>query len=221
MDLNITKEKIGALVEELNEHNYRYYVLAKPIISDYEFDMKLKTLETLEKEFPEFLLLDSPTQRVGGAITKNFQTVKHHYPMLSLSNTYSIAEIQDFHNRVVKLVPQDIEYICELKYDGVSISITYRDGVLERAVTRGDGVQGDDVSNNVKTIRSIPLRLRGDYPEYFEIRGEILIPKALFINLNEERQEAGLEPFANPRNAAAGSLKMQDSAEVAKRPLDA
>jgi DNA ligase (NAD+) len=221
MDMNTAKKKIENLVKELNEHNYRYYVLSKPLISDYEFDMMLKELEALEKKYPDLILPDSPSKRVGGAVTKNFKTIKHHYPMLSLSNTYSIAEIQDFHNRVIKMVPEEIEYVCELKYDGVSISITYRNGVFERALTRGDGVQGDDVSENVKTIRSIPLRLRGDYPEYFEIRGEILIPKPLFIDLNEDRVEAGYEPFANPRNAASGSLKMQDSAEVAKRPLDA
>ena len=215
------KEKIRSLVEELNEHNYRYYILAKPTISDYEFDMKLKELEKLEKEYPQFVYKDSPTQRVGGSITKNFPSVKHRYPMLSLSNTYSIEELRDFHLRVQKIISGNIEYVAELKYDGVSISLIYRKGVLEQAVTRGDGVKGDDITANVKTIASIPLRLRGDYPEEVEVRGEILMPRSGFERFNRERIENGQEAFANPRNATAGSLKMQDSALVAKRPLDA
>ncbi len=216
------REKILALVQELNEHNYRYYVLAQPIISDYEFDMKLKELEKWEKAYPQYVFKDSPTQRVGGSITKNFPTVRHRYPMLSLSNTYSIAEIRDFHRRIQKLLPgESIEYVTELKYDGVSISLIYRKGILEQAITRGDGVKGDDITANVRTIRSIPLRLQGDYPEEVEVRGEILMPKPGFQRFNRERIENGLEAFANPRNATAGSLKLQDSSLVAKRPLDA
>jgi DNA ligase (NAD+) len=220
MDDVIAKTRIKELTDELNEHNYRYYVLTKPVISDYDFDMKLAELNRLEMEFPEFVLPDSPTKRVGGEITKEFKQVKHVYPMLSLSNTYSEEEIRDFDTRVKKVIESPVEYICELKYDGVSISLTYSNGLLIRAVTRGDGVKGDDVTANVKTIKTIPLKLRGDYPPEFEIRGEIFIPRADFIRLNTERIENGEESFANPRNSAAGSLKMQDSAEVAKRPLD-
>ncbi len=215
------KKQILELVKELNEHNYRYYVLANPTISDFEFDMKLKALERLEQAYPDFIQPDSPTLRVGGQITKDFQTVKHKYPMLSLSNTYSLEEISEFHHRIVKLVGEEIEYVSELKYDGVSISITYKNGLFEKAITRGDGVQGDDVSANVKTIKSIPIRLKGDYPSNFEIRGEIVMTKSGFNELNLRRISEGLDPFANPRNAAAGSLKLQDSAVVAKRPLDA
>ncbi len=165
------KIRIDQLCEELQEHNYRYYVLAQPVISDYEFDHKLKELERLEAAYPEFVRPDSPSLRVGGEPTKNFPSVKHKYPMLSLSNSYSLQEIEEFDARVQKAVKQPVEYVCELKYDGLSISLTYTDGVLTQAVTRGDGVQGDDVTNNVKTIRSIPLRLRGNYPPQLEIRG--------------------------------------------------
>ncbi len=215
------KKRIDTLCEELQEHNYRYYVLAQPSISDYEFDQKLKELEALEAQYPEFVRPDSPTRRVGGEPTKEFPTVRHKYPMLSLSNSYSLEEIKEFDARVRKTVGKEVEYVCELKYDGLAISLTYLNGLLTQAVTRGDGVQGDDVTQNVKTIRSIPLRLRGDFPPELEIRGEILMPRAEFERLNREREEIGDAPFANPRNAAAGSLKMQDPKEVAKRKLDA
>ena len=212
---------MAQLTRELKEHNYRYYVLSKPVVSDYEFDMLMKELEDLETRFPELADPDSPTKRVGGDITKDFEQVRHQYPMLSLSNTYSEQELIDFDARVRKAIGDDFEYVCELKYDGVSISLTYENGKLLRAVTRGDGVQGDDVTANVKTIRSIPLRLHGkDYPQSFVIRGEIFMTRAGFARLNESRIENGEDPFANPRNSASGSLKMQDSAEVAKRPLD-
>ncbi len=215
------KKRIDQLCNLLQEHNYNYYILAQPTISDYDFDQLMKELERLEAEFPEFIRPDSPAKRVGGEPTKEFPSVRHKYPMLSLSNSYSLEEIKAFDARVQKLVGSDVEYVCELKYDGLSISLTYENGLLVQAVTRGDGVQGDDVTNNVKTIRSIPLRLRGDFPEQLEIRGEILMPHKEFERLNREREEIGENPFANPRNAAAGSLKMQDPAEVAKRKLDA
>ena len=215
------KQRIDQLCSELQEYNYQYYVLAQPTITDFEFDLLLKELEKLEAEHPEFVRPDSPTHRVGGQPTKDFPTVKHRYPMLSLSNSYSLEEIREFDARVRKAVGHAVDYVCELKYDGLSISLTYENGLLTRAVTRGDGVQGDDVTNNVKTIRSIPLHLRGNYPEQLEIRGEVLMPHKEFERLNREREEIGENPFANPRNAAAGSLKMQDPAEVAKRRLDA
>lgn len=212
---------IGNLVKELNDHNYRYYVLAEPVISDYEFDMLLEKLSALEKEFPELMQADSPTQRVGGTITSEFTSAKHTYPMLSLSNTYSESELRDFDERVHKLLDANYEYVCELKFDGLSISLTYENGLLTRALTRGDGERGDDVTTNIKTIRSIPLRLVGSgFPELFEVRGEIILPRPGFEKMNLERMEIGENPFANPRNAAAGSLKLQDSAEVARRPLD-
>lgn len=215
------KIRINELCVVLQEHNYRYYVLAQPSISDFDFDQKLKELEVLEGTYPEFVRPDSPTLRVGGEPTKDFPSVKHKYPMFSLSNSYSLEEIKEFDTRVRKAVDHAVEYVCELKYDGLAISLTYTNGLLTQAVTRGDGVQGDDVTNNVKTIRSIPLRLRGDYPPELEIRGEIVMPHAEFERLNNEREEIGDNPFANPRNAAAGSLKMQDPKEVAKRNLDA
>ncbi|MBN1341000.1 MAG: NAD-dependent DNA ligase LigA [Bacteroidales bacterium] len=214
------RSRIELLTRELNDHNYRYYVLSGPVISDYDFDMLLEELDALEKAFPQYALPDSPTRRVGGDITKDFIQTPHEYPMLSLSNTYSEAELTDFHNRVVKQTGEDVEYVCELKYDGVSISLTYRDGLLQSAVTRGDGAKGDDVTANVKTIRSIPLRLKGNYPSGFVIRGEIFIPLDAFRRINEERVASGEAPFANPRNAASGSIKMQDSSAVAGRPLD-
>ena len=213
--------KINELVKELNDHNYKYYVMADPVISDYEFDMLLEQLSALEKEYPEFLLPDSPTQRVGGTVTSEFTSARHTYPMLSLSNTYSESELRDFDDRVRKLIDGPYEYFCELKFDGLSISLTYENGLLTRALTRGDGERGDDVTVNVKTIRSIPLRLVGSgYPDVFEVRGEIILPRPGFEKMNLERIEIGENPFANPRNAAAGSLKLQDSAEVARRPLD-
>lgn len=215
------KEQIENLRAELSQHNYNYYVLSQPTISDFEFDAKLKQLQELEAAHPEYFDPSSPTQRVGNDITEGFTQVEHKYPMLSLGNTYSEADITDFYNRVVKgLDGEAFELVCELKYDGTSISLTYINGVLERAVTRGDGKKGDDVTNNVRTIRCIPLKLQGNYPAEFEMRGEILMPWKVFEQLNKER-EAQEEPlFANPRNAASGTLKMQNSAIVAKRRLD-
>ena len=214
------RERIAALSSALEQHNYNYYILAKPTISDYEFDMMLEELAGLEREFPEFLSPSSPTQRVGGGITKEFKSVKHRYPMLSLSNSYSKEDIEDFINRIKKSVDGEVEFCCELKFDGLSISLQYENGILTRAVTRGDGVQGDDVTTNVKTIRTVPLKLHGDYPPFFEMRGEIVMPFESFDKLNEQRIEAGDDLFANPRNAAAGTLKLQDSKEVARRRLD-
>ncbi len=214
------KRKIEDLSSEIEKHNYNYYSLSKPEISDYDFDKLLEELIALENEYPEFQLPDSPSQKVGGTVTKEFKTVKHKYPMLSLENTYSEEEIWDFDKRVKKIIGNDVEYVCELKYDGVAIGITYVNGSLIKAVTRGDGVKGDDVTNNVKTIKSIPLKLRGDFPAEFEIRGEIFFPHKGFQKLNEKKIENGDTAFANPRNAASGTLKMQDSATVAQRPLD-
>jgi DNA ligase (NAD+) len=214
------EEKINQLREELDLHNYKYYVLDSPEISDFDFDMKLKELQEMEEKNPEFSDPSSPTQRVGGAITKNFKTVLHDFPMQSLSNSYSKEELEEWEARVKKMVDGKLEYVCELKYDGASISLTYENGKLTRAVTRGDGVQGDDVTNNIRTIRTIPLNLIEDFPEKFGIRGEIVLPFEGFVKMNEERVEIGEEPYSNPRNTASGSLKMQDSAEVAKRPLD-
>ncbi len=212
---------IDQLTGELNEHNYRYYVLAEPVISDFEFDIKMKQLENLEREFPQLAAQDSPAKRVGGEITKEFRQVKHQYPMLSLGNTYSEQEVTDFLNRVEKAVGDAVEYVCELKYDGVAIGLRYEGGRLKAAVTRGDGEQGDDVTTNVKTIRSVPLRLHSyEFPARFEIRGEVMLTRDAFDKINRDREEEGDQPFANPRNAAAGSLKMQDSAEVARRNLD-
>ncbi|MBN2172880.1 MAG: NAD-dependent DNA ligase LigA [Bacteroidales bacterium] len=220
MDKREATKRIQQLTELINEHNHRYYIESKPVISDYEFDMLMEELIRLEKEFPEFADPNSPTKRVGGDITKEFRQVQHRYPMLSLSNTYSEQELTDFDTRVRKAIGDNFTYVCELKYDGVSISLHYLNGRLERAVTRGDGTQGDDVTTNIKTIRTIPLKLKGNYPDDFEIRGEIFMPKEGFARFNQERIENGEEPFANPRNAASGSIKMQHSAEVARRPLD-
>ncbi len=207
--------------DEIRLHNHRYYVLSAPIVSDFEFDMLLEELIRLEKAFPELAEPDSPTQQVGGGITKEFRQVQHKYPMLSLGNTYSEEDIRDFEERIHKLIGDEVEYVCELKFDGVAIGLTYRHGRLMQAVTRGDGVSGDDVTTNVKTIRSIPLKLHGNgFPEEFEIRGELILPHSSFKRMNEQRLADGEEPFANPRNAASGSLKMQDSAEVSKRKLD-
>jgi len=220
MDRAKAKERIQKLSEEINRHNYLYYVKSKPEISDFQFDQMLKELEKLEEEYPEFADPNSPAKRVGGDITKEFRQVVHRYPMLSLSNTYSEQEVRDFDKRVRKLLSDEPEYVCELKYDGVAIGLTYREGSLSQAVTRGDGVRGDDVTTNVKTIRTVPLKLFGDYPGEFEIRGEIFMPRKSFKKLNSERIEKDQPPFANPRNAASGSLKMQDSKLVAKRNLD-
>lgn len=220
MDKASAKKKIEALREELHHHNYLYYVKAQPEITDYEYDMKMKELEQLEKQYPEFADDHSPAKRVGGDITKEFATVAHKRPMLSLSNTYSENELREWDNRVRKGLGDNFLYSCELKYDGVAISLTYEKGMLERAVTRGDGVQGDDVTTNVKTINSIPLKLqKGSWPQEFEIRGEILMYRGPFDEFNNQRVKQGLQPFANPRNATAGSLKLQESSEVAKRPL--
>lgn len=213
-------EKIKALREELHHHNYLYYVLDKPEISDYEFDQKLKELQKLEEEHPEFYDENSPTLRVGGAVTKNFATVVHEYRMYSLDNSYSKEDLENWEKRVRKQVDGEVNFTCELKYDGASISLSYENGEFKQAVTRGDGYKGDDVTNNVRTIRSVPLKLKGDYPEKFEIGGEIVLPYEGFAHLNAARVEAGEEPYANPRNTASGSLKLQDSSEVAKRPLD-
>ena len=215
-------QTIQNLRDELNLHNHNYYVLDKPTISDFEFDQKLKQLQELENQNPEYFDENSPTQRVGGTITKNFQTVAHEYRMYSLDNSYSKEDLIDWENRIQKVLGNvALEYTCELKYDGASISITYENGKLKRAVTRGDGYQGDDVTNNIKTIRSIPLKLKGNnYPEKFDIRGEIILPFAGFEKMNQELIEIGEMPYSNPRNTASGSLKLQDSTEVAKRPLD-
>jgi len=213
--------KIQSLRDELNQHNHNYYVLDKPTISDFEFDHLLKQLQELETDHPEFFDENSPSQRVGGSITKNFNTVVHEHRMYSLDNSYSTEDLMDWENRIQKILGNvDLEYTCELKYDGASISITYENGKLKRAVTRGDGFQGDEVTNNIKTIRSIPLQLKGTYPPKFDIRGEIILPFAGFEKMNQELIEIGETPYSNPRNTASGSLKLQDSAEVAKRPLD-
>jgi DNA ligase (NAD+) len=222
MTSNEARERIDQLCTELEKHNYLYYVQTAPIISDYEFDQLLNELTALEKAHPEFLRPDSPSQRVGGQITKEFETVKHRYPMLSLGNTYSAEELADFDERVRKgLAIDEVDYVCELKYDGVAIGLRYQNGLFVQAVTRGDGVQGDDVTTNAKTIGSIPLRLQsGNYPADFEIRGEIMMPRSVFQKINKEKEEAGEALLANPRNSAAGTLKMQDSAVVATRKLD-
>ena len=214
------KERIDFLRKELAEHNHSYYVLDTSTISDFEFDKLLQELVKLEDENPEFFDSTSPTQRVGGGVIDGFKTVAHKYRMLSLGNTYSEEDLYDFDTRLHKLTDQEIEYVCELKYDGVSISLTYENGDLTQALTRGDGAQGDDVTANVKTIKSIPLKLKGDYPANFEIRGEIFIPIKGLEKMNKLRAEVGLEPYANPRNTASGSLKLLDANEVSKRPLD-
>ena len=218
MDIQNT---IQNLREELNQHNHNYYVLDQPTISDYEFDLKLAQLQNLENQYPEFFDESSPTQRVGGAITKNFETVPHEHRMYSLDNSYSKEDLIEWEKRIQKVLGDvPLEYTCELKYDGASISITYENGKLKRAVTRGDGFQGDDVTNNIKTIKSIPLQLKGNFPDKFDVRGEIILPFAGFEKMNQELIEIGETPYSNPRNTASGSLKLQDSTEVAKRPLD-
>ncbi|MEQ3656961.1 MAG: NAD-dependent DNA ligase LigA [Dokdonia sp.] len=214
------KEQILALRAELQAHNHAYYTLDAPTISDFEFDQKLKQLQALEEAHPELDDPNSPTRRVGGAITKNFETVVHQNRMYSLDNSYSKQDLYDWEARLKKVIDGPISYACELKYDGASISLTYENGQLIRAVTRGDGFQGDDVTANVKTIRSVPLYLKGDYPSAFDIRGEIVLPWKGFKAMNAKREAAGLELYRNPRNTASGSLKLQDSSEVAKRPLE-
>lgn len=214
-------KKISHLRDELDRHNYLYYVISQPVISDYEYDQLMKELEDLEKKFPEFYDQHSPSQRVGNDINLEFNQVEHKFLMLSLGNTYNEGELREFDNRVRKLLDEPYQYVCELKYDGVSISLTYEKGRLKHAVTRGDGTKGDDVTANVKTIRSIPLVLKGEgYPELFEIRGEIFLTHKIFEQLNLERSANGEQPFANPRNAASGTLKLQNSSLVAKRKLD-
>jgi DNA ligase (NAD+) len=221
MNREDAKLRIEELSKQIDKHNMDYYVSSEPTISDFEFDMLLEELIHLEKQFPEFLQPNSPSQRVGGAITKEFKTVQHKYPMLSLGNTYSLEEIQDFDTRIRKGLTDEFEYVCELKYDGVAIGLTYKNGKLLHAVTRGDGVQGDDVTANVRTIKSIPLSLHAkNLPEEFEVRGEIFMPRKSFDEINREREEIDEPPLANPRNAASGTLKIQDSSIVAKRNLD-
>ncbi len=215
------QQHIAALTAELKQHNYNYYVLAQPTISDFDFDKKLEELAALEKEFLQFADPSSPTQKVGGEITKEFQTVKHRWPMLSLGNTYSEEELHSFDQRIRKAIGDNFEYVCELKFDGLSMSMTYEQGKLARAVTRGNGVEGDDVTTNVRTIHSVPKKLeKGTYPDLFEIRGEVLMHRRAFERLNNERLESGELAYANPRNFASGTMKLQDSAEVARRPLD-
>lgn len=229
MDKHLAQKKIQQLSLELEQHNHQYYVLDTPTISDFEFDKKLEELISLEKQFPEYLANSSPSQRVGGTITKEFKSIKHSYPMLSLSNSYSVEDLVDFDRKVQEglghttgdlFSSSAVKYVCELKFDGLSIGLTYKDGHLTQAVTRGDGVQGDEVTTNVKTIRSIPLHLKGHFPSLFEIRGEIFMPRKVFDAINKEREEIGESPLANPRNAASGTMKMQDSAVVASRRLD-
>ncbi len=233
MNQEEVKKKIESLTNEIKQHNYNYYILSQPKISDFDFDHLLKELEALETEFPHLAFPDSPTQKVGGDITKNFVQVRHKYPMLSLGNTYSEEDLKEFDSRIQKALGTDYEYVCELKFDGLAISLTYENGELIRAVTRGDGVQGDDVTTNVKTIKSIPQKLKpGNYPKQFEIRGEIFMHKKTFERLNNQLKQTLIEQgvdedkiperlYKNPRNFASGSLKMQDSKEVAKRSLDA
>ena len=215
------QEKIKQLTRELQQHNYNYYVLDNPTISDFDFDMKLKELQDLEQKFPEFADFNSPTQRVGGQVTKDFPTVTHKFRMYSLSNAYSQEELTDWIDRIHRSLGENVDFVCELKFDGASISLKYVDGKLSEGVTRGDGYQGDEITTNIRTIRSVPLFLNGDVQQEIYVRGEIILPFIGFQQINAEREELGLEPFMNPRNTASGSLKMQDSAEVAKRPLEA
>jgi len=215
------RERIEKLRTEINDHNHRYYVLNQPEISDFEYDLLINELETLEKKFPGLITEDSPTRRIGSDVTKEFVQYEHKYPMLSLGNTYSEEEIREFDNRVRKAVNSEVEYVCELKFDGASISITYHNGLIQRAVTRGDGIKGDDVTPNIKTIRDIPVRIdKNIVPEEFVVRGEIILTRSVFDRLNEERAADGVQLFANPRNAAAGTLKLLDPKIVASRSLD-
>ncbi len=221
MDQTVAANRIADLTEMLDRHNYNYYILNHSEIDDFTFDQLMAELIAIEKEFPDLVHPASPTQRVGSDHNQEFKQVAHKYQMLSLSNTYSEEEVLEFDQRVRKLTDENFEYVCELKFDGTSISLTYEKGLLVRAVTRGDGEKGDDVTANVKTIKTIPLKLKGDYPDEFEIRGEILLPFKVFEMLNQERDEIGEQPFANPRNAASGTLKLQNSSVVASRRLDA
>ncbi len=217
--MNISEE-INLLRQQINQHNYNYYVLDSATISDFDFDIMLQKLQNLEQQYPEYFDKNSPTQRVGGQITKNFASVTHQFRMYSLDNSYSIEDLQDWEKRMEKIIGNSIELVCELKYDGASISISYEDGILQKAVTRGDGFQGDDVTANIRTIKSVPLILKGNFPKSFHIRGEIILTKNGLKMMNEQRKKLGLELYANPRNTASGSLKLQDSTEVAKRPLE-
>jgi DNA ligase (NAD+) len=217
--MNIS-EKIFSLRKKLHDHNYRYYVLDDPLISDYDFDMMLKELNDLEKSNPEFFDKNSPTQRIGGEVTKSFNTSVHETPMYSLDNSYSLEDLKDWEKRIKKIIEEPIQYTCELKFDGVSINLLYRNGELIKAVTRGDGVKGDDVTSNIKTIPTVPLKLIGDFSNNFEARGEVVMPIEGFNELNKVRIHNGEEPFKNPRNTASGSLKLQDSREVSSRPLE-
>ncbi|NCP61352.1 MAG: NAD-dependent DNA ligase LigA, partial [Flavobacteriales bacterium] len=215
------KIRIDALRKELHQHNTNYYVLDQATISDYEFDLKLQELQDLENQNPQFFDPNSPTQRVGGGLIKNFETVVHKHRMYSLANSYSLDDLKDWESRIHKILDQNqVSYTCELKYDGASINLVYENGKLLRAETRGDGVQGDDITSNVRTIKSIPLILNHYFTDDFEIRGEIILPLDGFNKMNDERLEAGEDAYSNPRNTASGSLKLQDSAEVARRPLD-
>ena len=215
------KQEIERLREEIRGHEYRYYVENAPTISDQEFDALMHQLIKLEAENPDCFDPNSPTQRVGSDLAQSgFEQVEHRYPMLSLSNSYNIEEVKDFISRIKKTIEEDVEFVCELKFDGVSISLTYENGLFVKAVTRGDGTQGDDVTTNIKTIRSIPLRLKGDYPDFFEMRGEVIMPHSSFNSINTEREDLGLQPFANPRNAAAGSMRQLDPKVAASRKLD-
>lgn len=216
------QQKIEELREELHQHNYNYYILDEPSISDFEFDLKLKELQDLELAHPEFYDANSPSLRVGGGVTKNFPTVQHQFRMYSLDNSYDFNDLEDWENRILKTVEnEDVEFVAELKYDGASISILFENGELKQAVTRGDGFQGDEITQNVRTISDVPLKLKGDFPNRFFIRGEIYLTKKNFEKINKSREEEGLDLFMNPRNTASGSLKMQDSAEVRKRSLSA
>ena len=215
------QEKIIRLRDELHQHNHRYYIEDAPIISDFAFDQLLEELQELEIQYPQFQDPNSPTQRVGGDVTKSFDTVAHRYPMYSLSNTYSKEELLQWEERIRKILGSEavISYTCELKFDGASISLTYENGELVQALTRGDGIQGDAITTNIKTIKTIPLKLNGDYPPFFEIRGEIILPWEGFHKMNQERAALGEPLYSNPRNTASGSLKLQDSRLVAARPL--
>ncbi|CAI9685133.1 NAD-dependent DNA ligase LigA [Elizabethkingia anophelis] len=215
------QQQIEELREELHQHNYNYYILDEPSISDFEFDAKLKELQDLEAQYPEFNDPNSPTLRVGGGVTKNFPTVQHQFRMYSLDNSYDFNDLEDWEKRIIKTIDEPVEFVAELKYDGASISILYENGKLSQAVTRGDGFQGDEITSNVRTISDVPLKLKGEFPERFYMRGEIYLTRKNFDKINALREEEGLDPFMNPRNTASGSLKMQDSGEVRKRGLSA
>ena len=216
----MSEQRLQYLRELLHKYNHSYYILNNSLVSDFEFDKLMEELESLELKFPEYYDVNSPSKRVGGDVTKSFNSVRHQFPMLSLSNSYSKEDIVDFDTRISKLIDDSFTYLCELKYDGVAISLIYENGQLLRAITRGDGVSGEDVTANVRTISSIPLTLMGDFPEMLEVRGEIIFPRPAFESLNKERLANGEPIFANPRNTASGSIKLQDSSEVAKRKLD-